>query len=66
METQSEQRSEQGPGQGPAQAAAHISSAQELLKGLQERLGQHPELGAAITKLEMALNVLAVNTGGLL
>jgi hypothetical protein len=29
-------------------------------------MGQHPEIGAAITKLEMALNVLAVETGGLL
>jgi hypothetical protein len=66
METQREQSSEQGTEQGPAQAAAHITSANEILKGLQEKIGKHPEISAAITKLEMALNVLAVNTGGML
>jgi len=59
METQSEK----GPEQGSAQAVAHITSAHEILKGLQEK---HPEVGAAITKLEMALNLLAVGTSGLL
>jgi len=37
-----------------------------MLKTLQQKIGDHPEIGAAITKLEMALNVLAVQTGGLL
>ena len=50
----------------PAQAAVHIASAHQILKALQERIGAHPELGAAITKLEMALNDLAVQTGGML
>jgi hypothetical protein len=36
------------------------------LKALQEKIGEHPEIGAAITKLEMALNDLAIQTGGLL
>ena len=49
-----------------AQAAEHIASAHQILKVLQEKIGEHPEIGAAITKLEMALNVLAVQTGGLL
>ena len=49
-----------------AQAAAHIASAQQMLKALQEKIGEHPEIGSAILKLEMALNVLAVKTGGLL
>jgi hypothetical protein len=49
-----------------AQAAAHIVSAQQILKALEQKIGEHPELGAAITKLEMALNVLAVQTGGML
>jgi hypothetical protein len=43
-----------------------IRSAHEILKALQEKIGEHPEIGAAITKLEMALNVLAVNTAGIL
>ena len=47
-------------------AATHISSAQQILKALQSKIGEHPELGAAITKLEMALNDLAIQTGGML
>jgi hypothetical protein len=62
METQKQGNSEPDP----AQAAAHIASAHEILKALQEKIGKHPEIGAAITKLEMALNVLAVKTGGVL
>jgi hypothetical protein len=62
METPSQQNSEQNS----AQAAAHIASAHELLNTLQEKIGKHPEIGAAITKLEMALNVLEIKTGGLL
>jgi hypothetical protein len=61
METQSERN----PEQDPAQAAAHITGAHQILKSLQEKLGEHPEIGAAITKLEMALNILAVKTGGI-
>lgn len=62
METQKDKNS----AENPAQAAAHISSANEILKALQEKIGTHPEIGAAITKLEMALNILAVKTGGVL
>ena len=54
------------PEQDSAQAAAHIASAHQILKALQEKIGKHPELGEAITKLEMALNDLAVQTGGIL
>ena len=62
METQSDDTSKKDS----AQAAEHITGAHEILKALQDKLGQHPEIGAAITKLEMALNVLAVKTGGVL
>jgi len=48
------------------EAEAHIKSAHQILKALQKKIGEHPEIGAAITKLEMALNVLAVETGGML
>jgi hypothetical protein len=58
-------QNEPKPDQDTAQAAAHIASAHQILKALQEKIGQHPEIGAAITKLEMALNDLAVQTGGL-
>jgi len=58
--------SEPKPEQNPKQAAEHIVSAHRLLNELQQRVGAHPELGEAITKLEMALNSLAIQTGGLL
>jgi hypothetical protein len=54
------------PEQNSTQAAEHVAGAHELLKQLQAKLGTHPELGEAITKLEMALNTLAIETGGLL
>jgi len=50
----------------PSEAEVHIKSAHQILKALQEKIGKHPEIGAAITKLEMALNDLAIQTGGLL
>jgi len=57
---------ELNPEQDPAQAAAHIASAHEILNDLQAKIGEHPELATAINKLEMALSILAVQTGGLL
>ncbi|HZI58475.1 MAG TPA: hypothetical protein VFF39_16965 [Verrucomicrobiae bacterium] len=47
--------------------AEHIASAHQLLKSLSEKLSltQHPELQEAITKLEMALAQLNINTGGM-
>ena len=47
-------------------AAEHVASAHKLLKELQDKAVDHPELGEAITKLEMALNSLALQTGGFL
>jgi hypothetical protein len=44
----------------------HISSALQILKALEEKIGKHPEIGAAITKLEMAPNILSVKTGRIL
>jgi hypothetical protein len=51
------------------QAVQHIAGAHQQLKTLRDRLGvlnSHPELEEALTKLEMALSALAVNTGGML
>ena len=61
-----ESQSEANPEPNPAGAEAHIKSAHQTLKALQRKIGEHPEIGAAITKLEMALNVLAIKTGGML
>lgn len=55
---------ERDNGQDSAQATAHIAGAHQILSALQEKMGQHPELAAAITKLEMALSILAVKTAG--
>ena len=61
-----ETHSESNPESNPAKVEAHIRSAAEILRALQAKIGNHPEIGAAITKLEMALNDLAIQTGGLL
>jgi hypothetical protein len=47
-------------------AADELTHAHTLLKSLEERVGQHPELGQAIHKVEMALAILGVQTGGML
>ncbi len=54
------------PNPDETQASTHVAGAHEILKGLQQKIGEHPEIGQAITKLEMALNLLAIETGGLL
>lgn len=48
------------------QAAQHVASANQLLKALQEKMGEHPEIQEAVNKLEMALAILGVQTGGML
>jgi len=58
--------SERKPEQEAVQAAEHVATAHQILMKLQQKVGHHPELGEAITKLEMALNILAIKTGGLL
>jgi hypothetical protein len=61
-----ESSTEPKPKQDPGEAAAHVASTHEALKALQKKIGEHPEIGDAITRLEMALNLLATHTGGLL
>jgi hypothetical protein len=61
-------RNEPEPKQNPQHAPAveHLSGAHELLNALRKRIGEHPELADAITKLETALSLLTVKTGGML
>ena len=54
------------PNQQPETAAAQLTHAHTLLKNLEQKVGEHPELGQAIHKLEMALAILGVQTGGML
>ena len=56
----------QPPQRQTSPATEHVEGAQNLLKALQERIGEHPELEEAITKLEMALSILTVKTAGML
>ena len=62
MQTQGEAR----PDPAPQQAAEHVAGAHNLLKTLQGKLAEHPEIGQAINKLEMALAILEIKTGGML
>ena len=50
----------------PTPVEQHVSHAHELLNALRKRIGEHPELAEAITKLETALSLLTVKTGGML
>ncbi len=57
---------ESNPQSGEPSAADHVAAASQLLKNLQSKLGDHPEIREAVDKLEMALAILGVQTGGLL
>ncbi len=62
MPTQGESK----PDAGVQTAAEHVAAASQLLKTLQTKIGEHPEIGEAVTRLEMALASLGVQTGGFL
>ena len=52
-----------------AQAIEHLSRARQLLKSLREKLESaehHSQLDEAITKVELALSALNIQTGGFL
>ncbi len=48
------------------QATQHLEEAHRLLTDLRTRLDSHPELEEAILKIETALSMLTVSTGGML
>jgi hypothetical protein len=62
MQTQGKSK----PDSGARQAAEHVAGAHQLLKALQDKIGEHPEIGQVIHKLETALAILEVQTGGML
>lgn len=47
-------------------AEQHVQDAHTLLTSLRQKVEHHPELEEAIAKLEAALRVLTVKTGGML
>ncbi len=63
----SPETSQPGPASpGQPGAAEHVADAHRILNGLRSQLDKHPELDEAISKLEMALSILATKTGGML
>jgi hypothetical protein len=62
MQTQGESK----PESDQLQATEHVAAAYHLLKALEEKIGEHPGIGQAVNKLEMALAILGVQTGGML
>lgn len=48
------------------QLKEEIAGAHRLLKSLEKKIGEHPEVGQAILKLEMALNILGIQTAAML
>lgn len=57
----------QTPEPSHEQAAEHVAGAHHLLEELREKLAvDHPQLDEAINRLEMALSILTVRTGGML
>jgi hypothetical protein len=57
---------EPNPNAEHAPVVEHVYGAHERLNALRKRIGEHPELAEAIAKLENALNILTVKTGGML
>jgi hypothetical protein len=54
-------QSEQSP-----KAADHVAEAHRILNGLRDQSIKHPDLDAAIGRLELALSILTTRTGGML
>jgi hypothetical protein len=61
-----QEQMESKPDAGSGEAAKHVAGAHALLKVLEAKIGDHPEIGQAIHKLEVALNILGVETGAML
>ncbi len=48
------------------EATEQVTGAHKLLKSLQGKISEHPEIGQAIDKLERALALLELETNGML
>jgi hypothetical protein len=53
------------PTQNP-QAADYVADAHRRLTSMRQGLEKHPDLEAAIERLELALSILTTKTGGML
>ena len=50
----------------PSDPAEYVAEAHRRLTAMREGLDKHPDLEAAIERLEMALSILTTKTGGML
>ena len=57
--------SEENAAQNP-EAAEYVAEAHRRLTTLRQQLDKHPDLEAAIERLELALSILTTRTGGML
>jgi hypothetical protein len=60
------EKPEAKPDADQAPIVEHVAGAHRLMKSLQDRIGEHPELSEAIREVELALSILTVKTAGFL
>jgi hypothetical protein len=61
-----EKRSSETVAPANPQAAEYVAEAHRRLTTMRKELDKHPDLEAAIERLEMALSILTTRTGGML
>jgi hypothetical protein len=63
---QSPENEEKWPDDRHEEAVKNVVEAHDLLSTLRSRIDRHPDLEAAIVKLELALEKLTIKSGGML
>lgn len=63
---QSPETEEKWPDDRHEEAVRNVAEARRLLDTLRSQIERHPDLEAAIVKLELALENLTIKTGGML
>jgi len=63
---QSPESEEKWPNDRHEEAVKNVAEARRLLDTLRSEIESHPNLEAAIVKLELALESLTIRTGGML
>ena len=63
---QSPETEEKWPDDRHEEAVKNVTEAHRLLDTLRSQMDRHPDLEAAIVKLELALENLTIKTGGML
>ena len=63
---QSPETEEKRPNDRHEEAVKNVAEARRLLDSLRSEIESHPNLEAAIVKLELALENLTIRTGGML